>query len=151
MPTADDTRRLALEMRRDCVAMRVRLLNRRITRLYDAALRPLDVTTAQLNILTALALGGDARATEVAAALAIEKSTLSRNLARMVERGWISTTDESRGTGKQLHLLAAGRKLLERATPAWKAAQRQARRELEPALLGALDACGPALAPGDGG
>jgi DNA-binding MarR family transcriptional regulator len=129
----------------------VRLLNRRITRLYDAALRPHDVTTAQLNILTALALAGDARAADVAAALAIEKSTLSRNLARMVERGWISAIDEARGTGKQLRLLAAGRMLLEQATPAWRAAQRQARRELEPALVAALAAGGvPVPSPGGG-
>jgi DNA-binding MarR family transcriptional regulator len=150
MPTATDTKKLALEMHRDCVAMRVRLLNRRITRLYDAALRPYDVTTAQLNILVALALAGDARATDVAAALAIEKSTLSRNLARMVERGWLSATEDARGTGKTLRLLAAGRTLVERAMPAWKGAQRQARRELEPALVGALDACGPSL-PSSGG
>jgi len=149
MPTPDDTRRLAMEMRRECVAMRVRLLNRRISRLYDAALRPYGVTTAQLNIMTALALTGGARATDIADTLAIEKSTLSRNLARMVERGWISAVDEARGTGKELQLLAAGRKLFERAIPAWRAAQRQARKEIEPMLLTALDAAGPS-SPGGG-
>jgi DNA-binding MarR family transcriptional regulator len=143
MPSPDDTRRLAMEMRRECVAMRVRLLNRRVTRLYDAALRPYGITTAQLNIITALALTGGARATDIADALAIEKSTLSRNLARMVERGWISSNDEEHGMGKELRLLAAGRDVFQQAMPAWRAVQRQARKELEPALLSALDASGP--------
>jgi DNA-binding MarR family transcriptional regulator len=136
--TPDEVRRLAGTMRRDCVAMRVRQLSRRITRLYDAALRPHDITTAQLNVLVALALTGETRATDVAATLAIEKSTLSRNLARMAERGWISATPDARGTGQQLRLLAAGREIVARAMPAWQAAQRQARKELEPALVDAL-------------
>ncbi len=142
MASPDDVRRMARAMRRDCVAMRVRQLNRRITRLYDAALRPHGVTTAQLNVLVALALMGEARAVDVAATLALEKSTLSRNLARMIERGWISATAEVTGAGQQLRILAAGRELVERAMPAWQAAQRQARKELSPTLVDALAADG---------
>jgi DNA-binding MarR family transcriptional regulator len=143
MTSAAEVRRLAATMRRDCMAMRVRQLNRRITRLYDAALRPYDVTTAQLNVHVALALAGEARATDVAAALAIEKSTLSRNLARMVERGWISVGEGGAGGGQPLRLLAPGRALLKRAMPAWQAAQRQARAALEPALVDALGGRAP--------
>jgi DNA-binding MarR family transcriptional regulator len=138
MTSPDEVRRLAATMRRDCVGMRVRQLNRRITRLYDAALRPHGITTAQLNVLVALALMGEARAVDVAATLALEKSTLSRNLTRMIERGWISATPDARGAGQQLRILAAGRDIVERAMPAWQAAQRQARKELSPALVDAL-------------
>ena len=72
MTSPDEVRRMAATMRRDCVGMRVRQLNRRITRLYDAALRPHGITTAQLNVLVALALMGEARAVDVAATLALE-------------------------------------------------------------------------------
>ena len=137
MTSVEEVRRLAATMRKDCVAMRVRQLNRRITRLYDAALRPYDVTTAQLNVLVALALAGEARATDIAAALAIEKSTLSRNLARMIERGWVSAGEGGRG-GQLLRLLAPGRAIVQRAMPAWQCAQREARAALEPALVAAL-------------
>ena len=34
-----------------CLAVRVRLLNRTITAIYDDALRPLGLTVGQLNIL----------------------------------------------------------------------------------------------------
>jgi DNA-binding MarR family transcriptional regulator len=147
MTSAEEVRRLAATMRRDCVAMRVRQLNRRITRLYDAALRPHGVTTAQLNVLVALALAGEARATDIAGVLAIEKSTLSRNLARMAERGWISAGVGASGGGQVLRLLAPGRALLERAMPAWQAAQRQARAALEPALVDALGGRPPGPEP----
>lgn len=133
---------MATAMRRDCIAMRVRQINRRVTRLYDAALRPHGITTAQLNVLVALALMGETRAVDVAATLALEKSTLSRNLARMIERGWISASTDARGSGQQLRILAPGRDLVERAIPAWQAAQRQAHKELPPALVYALSADG---------
>ena len=138
MTAPDDLQRLARAMRRDCLAMRVRQLNRRITRLYDAALRPHGVSTAQLNVLVALALAGDARPTDIARALALEKSTLSRNLDRMVERRWIAVTPGERGTTQRLRLLPAGRRVIESAMPAWRAAQRRATAEFEPELVKAL-------------
>ena len=138
MTTTDDLQRLARGMRRDCLAMRVRQLNRRITRLYDAALRPHGVSTAQLNVLVALALAGEARPTDIARALALEKSTLSRNLERMVERRWIAVAPGGRGTTQHLRLLPAGRRVIEAALPAWRAAQRRATAELHPELVDAL-------------
>ena len=136
-----------MAMRRECLAMRVRQLNRRITRLYDAALRPHGITTAQLNVLAALALAGDTRPTDVAAALAIEKSTLSRNLARMIEREWVEVREEGPGTAQLLRLRSAGRRIVEQAMPAWRAAQRRAAKELDPALAAALVASAPREVP----
>ena len=39
----------------ECLAVRVRLLNRTITGIYDGALRPLSMTVGQLNILFTVA------------------------------------------------------------------------------------------------
>jgi DNA-binding MarR family transcriptional regulator len=138
MDSPDDLQAIARSMRSECLAMRVRQLNRRVTRLYDAALRPHGVSTAQLNVLAALALLGETRATDVAAALALEKSTLSRNLDRMVARGWVEVAAGQRGVGQQLRLLPAGRRVVEDALPAWRAAQRQAAAEFPAELVEAL-------------
>jgi DNA-binding MarR family transcriptional regulator len=105
------------------------------------------VSTAQLNVLVALALASDARPTDIAQALALEKSTLSRNLERMVARGWIEVLPGEQGTTQRLRLLPAGRRILEEAMPAWRAAQRQAAAELRPDLVASLKAIeGPAPA-----
>ncbi len=40
----------------NCLAVRVRLLSRTITGIYDEALRPLGVTVGQLNILVTVAM-----------------------------------------------------------------------------------------------
>lgn len=45
----------------ECLAVRVRLLNRTITGIYDEALRSLSMTVGQSNILVAVAELGGAR------------------------------------------------------------------------------------------
>lgn len=47
------------------IAVRLRMLNRIITNVYDDALRPLDLKVSQMNILVAAAKMGTARPTEV--------------------------------------------------------------------------------------
>jgi hypothetical protein len=45
----------------ECVAVRLRMLNRVITNIYDDALRPLELKVSQMNILVAAAKMGTAR------------------------------------------------------------------------------------------
>src|SRR2546430_8167374 len=74
---------------RTCIAVRLRLLNRVITNLYDDALRPLGLKVSQMNILVAAARLGVAQPSQVCRILQIDLSTLSRNLERLRARGWI--------------------------------------------------------------
>src|SRR3954471_24920921 len=73
----------------ECLSVRVRRLGRVITRIYDAALAPHGVGIAQLNLLSAIAASGGARAVDLSRILDVEKSTLSRDLKRMEEMGWV--------------------------------------------------------------
>lgn len=111
-----------------CLAIRARRLERTVTRLYDAALRPHGVSGAQLGVLVAIALTGDVQPKGLCTILDLEKSTLSRNIALMVGKGWI----ESRRSGRarMLRLTPAGSTVLVRALPSWRRAQRQAQRML---------------------
>ena len=54
------------QMARECVAVRVRLLNRLITKVCDEGLRPFGVRVAQVNILVAVAHDGPLTPNEVA-------------------------------------------------------------------------------------
>ena len=106
--------------------MRVRLLSRRLSRIYDAALRPLGLTVAQLNVLSVLEVVDPAPSGRVADLLAMEISTLSRN-ARIIEgEGWITIDRAEHGNGRILRLTAAGLQKLREARPAWDAAQTEA-------------------------
>ena len=76
-------------MASECLAARVRILNRAITSLYDAALRPLGVKVSQMNILVVTAKLGVARPGQICDILQMDASTLSRNAERMVAQGWL--------------------------------------------------------------
>ena len=67
-----------------CIATRVRQLSRIITRVYDDAMRPLGSTASQFTLLTQLAQQDGITAVEIGFTLDIEKSTLSRNLKRLL-------------------------------------------------------------------
>ena len=115
---------------RDCVAVRVRLLNRVVTNLYDDALRPLGLKVSQLNILVVAAKLGLARPAKICELLQLDASTLSRNVEKMRAKGWLETTAEDDARTQPFRVTAKGLKLIERATPAWERAQQQAKELL---------------------
>ncbi|MGB0715939.1 MAG: MarR family winged helix-turn-helix transcriptional regulator [Phycisphaerae bacterium] len=115
----------------ECLAVRIRLLNRTITSIFDDALRPLGIKVSQLNVLMVVAKKGTATPSEICGTLNMEKSTLSRNLDRMKDRGWLLGVGAVSGRRQQLEISAAGRRLIEKALPLWEQAQNEAE-----ALLG---------------
>jgi len=114
----------------ECVAVRLRMLNRVITNIYDDALRSLDLKVSQMNILVAAAKMGTARPIEVCEHLHLDVSTLSRNVERMKARGWLEVVPDDDGRSQPFRLTPRGRKLLEKALPAWSKSQQQVKKVL---------------------
>jgi DNA-binding MarR family transcriptional regulator len=113
-----------------CVALRLRMVNRVVTNIYDNALRSLDLKVSQMNILVAAAKLRTARPSEVCEQLHIDISTLSRNVERMRARGWLEGVPDEDGRSQPFRLTPQGRKLLEKAVPAWTKAQQQVKTVL---------------------
>ena len=111
---------------RTCIAVRLRLLNRVVTNLYDDTLRPLGLKVSQLNLLVVTAKLGLAQPAKVCDLLQLDPSTLSRNVERMRAKGWLEVVPGEDARTQPFRLTAQGRRLLERAVPAWEQAQRQA-------------------------
>ena len=111
----------------ECLAVRVRALNRAVTALYDEALRPHGLRVGQLNLLVAVARMGTARPGDLCRILRMDKSTLSRDVEVMRRNGWLEV-DDSGGRARPLRLSPEGHALLEAVVPAWQKAQEQARR-----------------------
>src|SRR5207249_10612 len=114
----------------ECVAVRLRMLNRVVTNIYDDALRSLGLKVSQMNILVAGAKMGTARPIEVCEHLHLDVSTLSRNVERMKVRGWLEVVPDEDGRSQPFRLTPQGRKLLETAVPAWSKAQQQVKKVL---------------------
>jgi DNA-binding MarR family transcriptional regulator len=125
--TGRNQRETAHHIAAECLSVRLRLLNRAITKLYDDALRPMGIKSSQLNILVAAALRELSPPADICRTLKLDMSTLSRNVDRMAARGWIELVpDRDDGRAHALRVTAKGQKLIERAEPAWATAQDQA-------------------------
>ena len=116
----------------DSVLMRVRLLSKAVTGLYDDKLRPFGISSAQFALLAVINQTEPATRAEIARLQHLDKSTLTRNLKAILSEGWVEEVrDHADGRSRPIALTTAGKELLLNARPAWLAAQAQAK-----ALLG---------------
>jgi len=121
-----DDEKVVEAIARDCISVRLRLLNRVVTNIYDSALRPLGLKVSQLNILVVTAKLGLAQPAKVCELLKLDTSTLSRNVERMRRRGWLEIVPGEDKRAQPFRLTVHGTKLLHRSYPAWERAQKEA-------------------------
>jgi DNA-binding MarR family transcriptional regulator len=124
---------------RTCIAVRLRLVNRVVTNLYDEALRPLGLKVSQLNILIVAARLGLARPAQVCEILQLDASTLSRNVKPLQAHGWLEVVPGEDARTQPFRLTPRGRRLIDKAVPAWEEAQRRAADLLGGEGVAALD------------
>ena len=89
-------------------------------------MRPHGITASQFTLLTQLASRDGITAVEIGFALDIEKSTLSRNLKRLLALGLIIMDPPAGRRGRGLHLTERGRAVIKEAYPVWLDAQQRA-------------------------
>jgi len=131
--------RIVKEMGANCLAMRIRRLNRVVTSIYEDHMHEFPVTASQVNILVATAHFGIARPKDVCEVLEMDVSTLSRNLERMKDRDWIEIVPDAEDARAQpFRITSGGRRLLQELYPCWKDAQREVEQTLGQTLTLAL-------------
>ena len=113
---------IAGEISQTCICIKVRQLCRIITRVYGDALRPLDITSSQLTLLGQIAYQNSPISVEIGRALDIEKSTLARNLKRLLALGYMTMDPPAGRRGRGLHLTPQGEEVLKKAWPLWRKA-----------------------------
>ena len=119
------------EVRDSCLCLHVRRAARAVARRYDDALRPLGLTGGQFSLLMALGRAKPWTVGEVAGLLGMDRTTVTANLKPLARRGLVTVTvDESDRRSRLMTLSDDGRKLLVRALPLWRAAQRENERLL---------------------
>jgi DNA-binding MarR family transcriptional regulator len=108
----------------DSVLMNVRFLSRSVTDIFDEALRPFGLSSAQFVLLSMISQTEAITRAEIARLLHLDRSTLTRNLKSILSEGWVEEVrDNADGRSKPIALTAAGKDLLLNAQPAWLAAQ----------------------------
>src|SRR5260370_7802447 len=102
---------------RDCISVRLRLLNRVVTNLYDDGLRPLGLKVSQMNIMVVTAKLGLARPATVCDLLKLDTSTLSRNVERMRAKSSLETVPGHNPRTHPFRLTTQRTTILARASP----------------------------------
>src|ERR1700722_17404231 len=121
------------------IAGPLRLLNRVVTNFYDDTLRPLGLKVSQLNVLIVTARLGLARPAQVCELLQLDASTLSRNVKPLQTHGWLEVVPSEDARTQPFRLTPQGKRLIEKAVPAWEEAQRQASELLGDQGIALLD------------
>ena len=119
---ADD---LAEEVRSACLGMRVTRLHRVVARVYEQELQTAGLSLPQMEILTVLITAASpVRQAVLAAKLMAERSTVSRNLALMQKKGWVTVAEISpTGRAMSVAITGTGVAAFTRASTAWRSAQ----------------------------
>jgi DNA-binding MarR family transcriptional regulator len=107
-----------------CVCLHARMTARAVTRAYDQALAPLGLEATQFTLLAAVMANPDRSITAMADRLALERSSLSRNLKLLQKRGLIVPASGG-GRSSAFSVTPEGEALLAEALPLWSAAQKR--------------------------
>lgn len=121
-----------------CTWLRLRKLARRMTQRYDRHLRGSGLKITQFSLLAALSGGEAFTMSALAERLAMDRTTLTRNLKPLLEAGLVGQASASDGRCRAISLTAAGRSAFDGAYPLWRQAQREMQQTLGAEQLYAL-------------
>jgi DNA-binding MarR family transcriptional regulator len=108
---------------RGCTHDKLRRLMRRLAMHYDARLRAVGLKTTQYALLARVVHLGPVRPVDLAAAMGLEASTLTRNLKPLVAAGWVEQAPGHDARSRLVSPTEAGRHKLAQARRHWQAAQ----------------------------
>lgn len=107
-----------------CHCMAVRQAARWISQLYDQQLAPCGLTSPQYAVLSHLQRAGEASVAQLAEAMVLDRTTLTRNIAPLQRDGLVQVAgSEDDRRRKLLTLTSAGAERLAEARPLWRKAQ----------------------------
>jgi DNA-binding MarR family transcriptional regulator len=109
------------EMLATCACERLRSAARRVTQTYEAAIGPGGLRATQLPILVALGSVGEMALTALADAIGVDRTTLTRNLAVLEQRGLVTAaTDDQDARVRLISITPAGRAALSDGLRRWQ-------------------------------
>jgi DNA-binding MarR family transcriptional regulator len=110
----------------NCLCQASRQAARAITSVFEKRMRSHGLRATQFTVLVNLMMRGPTALGELAQKMGVERTTLTRNLALLESRGWITIRPgESDSRARIIAATDAGRALVHAAYPDWQKAQEQ--------------------------
>jgi len=134
---------------RGCTNLKLRQASRLVTRHYESFFAATGLKITQYSLLSHVVKLGPLRAGELAAAMQLDASTLTRNLQPLLLQGYVQMHAGDDARSRVIAATAAGRALRSEAQKAWKRAQTALNERLGiervAALHALIDECLPLL------
>ncbi len=106
-----------------CTNLQLRQLMRRVARHYDHEVGKSGIKTTQYSLLSFVARLGPIRPGDLAAAMKVDASTLTRNLKPLAAAGWVELSAGADGRSRSITITGSGRAKRAEAQRRWKVAQ----------------------------
>ena len=133
-----------------CTNLKLRQLMRRVAQLYDAEVRKTGLRGTQYSLLSYVAKLGPVRPVDLARAMKVDASTLTRNLRPLADAGLVRQDPGADGRSRLVSVTEAGREKRQEAQRRWRVAQEALNERLGVqrvvALHALLDDCQDLLA-----
>jgi DNA-binding MarR family transcriptional regulator len=113
------------EVARACACANLRSAARALTQLFDEALARSGLRATQFTLLVTSRLMGESTINELAERMAMDRTTLSRNLKPLVRSGLLEVRPGEDGRTRLVRITPAGERSLEEAYPLWQQAQQE--------------------------
>jgi DNA-binding MarR family transcriptional regulator len=124
----------------DCAYTKLRRLTRCVAHLFDAELAEAGLKTTQLGLLSEILRLQPVRPGELARALGIDPSTLTRNLKPLLSAGWVELGTGNDARSRTIRITDTGRAKQAQAECRLLAAQRAMDEKLGPKRIADLKA-----------
>jgi len=115
---------------RGCTNFKLRQLMRRVTQHYDHEVAAAGLKTTQYSLLSHVLKLGPLRPGELARAMTMDASTLTRNLKPLIAAGWVELAEGDDGRSRTVRITAAGRDKRAEAQRRWRVAQERINQAL---------------------
>lgn len=124
-----------------CLCTMLRRATRAVTTAYDAAMAPAGLRVTQFSVLRTLARLGPLPVTHLAREVALDRSTMGRDLDPLERRGLVRIeVGEKDRRERVARLTDAGEAAIEAASPYWSAAQQRIAALVRPDTVRSLAA-----------
>jgi len=117
-------------IRSPCACTRLRRATRAVTALYDEAIGGSGLKLTQFSALRTLQRMGPVTISALAEEMALDRSTLGRNLLVLKREGLVRMNDADDPRAWSVELTPRAEKVLAEALPGWTEAQEKLRRSM---------------------
>lgn len=125
---------------RGCTNLKLRQLTRLVTQRYDTEVAKTGLKTTQYSLLSHVLSLGPVRPGDLARAMRMDASTLTRNLRPLQDAGWVEVVAGGDARSRSVQITESGRAKRQEAQRHWRVAQQALNERLGVEHVAALHA-----------